>query len=204
VWIASALPWGQRLRSFCGWHPTFSDRTEVVFNACECMGFPVSVCPVPVDQRPINEYQDLKQSCFFGWSSDRPRPYLTRIITIWASSWLIVGPVAAASFDPLESPGRFSLVGVAGANFVLGLILLRLYLGWAYVCDRLLSQSVVYEETGWYDGQSWTKPAEEWAKDRLIGSYQVQPILRRLGYTLGFLFSLTLLGGGVWHLLSPN
>ena len=31
--------------------------------------------------------------------------------------------------------------------------MLRIYLGWSYVGDRLLSAAVEYEETGWYDGQ---------------------------------------------------
>lgn len=165
------------------------------------MGFLVSFCPVPVDQRPMNEYQDLKQSWFFGWSSDRLRHYLIKTSIIWGSSWLIVGPVAAASFDPLEFPVRFSLVGAAGANFLFALILIRLYLGWSYICDRLLSQTVIYEETGWYDGQSWSKPTEELAKERLIGSYQVKPTLRRLQFSLALLASLSLLGGVVWQLL---
>ncbi|MCY7277404.1 MAG: CGLD27 family protein, partial [Phormidesmis sp. CAN_BIN44] len=27
------------------------------------------VCPVPLEQRPINEYQDLKESWFFRWAT---------------------------------------------------------------------------------------------------------------------------------------
>jgi hypothetical protein len=33
------------------------------------------------------------------------------------------------------------------------MISLRLYLGWAYIGNRLFSATVEYEETGWYDGQ---------------------------------------------------
>jgi len=40
------------------------------------------------------------------------------------------------------------------------LVVLRIYLGWSYVGDRLLSAVVPYEETGWYDGQMWVKPPE--------------------------------------------
>ncbi len=165
------------------------------------MGSQVSICPVPPEQRPINEYQGLKESCFFGWSSLALKPYTLRVVGIWSCSWLIVGPVAAASFDPLESPGQFGLAAAAGANLFLALILIRLYLGWAYVCDRLLSQIVVYEETGWYDCQSWPKPSEEVAKEQLVGMYQVRPTLKRLQITLGLLAGLSAIGGMVWKLL---
>lgn len=60
----------------------------------------------------------------------------------------------------------------------------RMYLGWAYVGNRLLSATVEYEETGWYDGQIWVKTAEVLARDRLLGSFTVKPVLNRLKNTL--------------------
>ena len=48
---------------------------------------------------------------------------------------------------------EFLLSGTVGAGFVVSLAVLRIYLGWSYVGDRLLSAAVAYEETGWYDGQ---------------------------------------------------
>lgn len=59
-----------------------------------------------------------------------------------------------------------------------------MYLGWAYVGNRLLSATVEYEETGWYDGQIWVKTAEVLARDRLLGSFTVKPVLNRLKNTL--------------------
>lgn len=40
-------------------------------------------------------------------------------------------------------------VGVLGVMVVM---VLNMYNGWSYVRDRLLSATVEYEETGWYDG----------------------------------------------------
>jgi hypothetical protein len=45
--------------------------------------------------------------------------------------------------------------------------------GWSYIGGRLLSASVPYEETGWYDGQTFVKPPEVLARDRLLGTYEV-------------------------------
>lgn len=151
----------------------------------------VPVCPVPPDQLPVNEYQDLQESWFFRWSTLPSVPYITRVASLWGGAWLLAGPVAAASFSPQEFPVRFGLMASLGASLLVGLVLIRLYLGWAYVRNRLLSQIVIYEETGWYDGGAWEKPADDLNKDRLIGTYQVSPTLQRLQS------SLLVLGGGV-------
>ena len=39
---------------------------------------------------------------------------------------------------------------------------------------------IEYEETGWYDGQIFVKPAEILSRDRLIGNFQVKPAADRL------------------------
>lgn len=41
-----------------------------------------------------------------------------------------------------------------------------------------------YEETGWYDGQVYVKDPEMLARDRLLGTYTVRPIVERLRKTL--------------------
>lgn len=76
------------------------------------------------------------------------------------------------------------LAAVSTGLFVVTLAVLRMYLGWAYVGNRLLSATVEYEETGWYDGQVWVKTAEILARDRLLGSFSVKPVLNRLKNTL--------------------
>lgn len=91
------------------------------------------------------------------------------------------------SIGPESEPVRLAL-GCAGSGlFVVILAVVRMYLGWAYVGNRLLSATVEYEETGWYDGQIWVKTAEVLARDRLLGSFSVKPVLNRLKNTLVFL-----------------
>ena len=62
---------------------------------------------------------------------------------------------------------------------------MRLYLGWSYVAQRLLSAAIPYEESGWYDGQTFVKPPSVLARDRLLGAYEARPALARLRVTLG-------------------
>jgi hypothetical protein len=161
----------------------------------------VSICPVPTEQQPLNEYQELKESWFFGWGTLELQGYIMKLAWVWAIGWLVAGPVAAASFAPSRYTAQFLLCGAAGAGIFVALILLRLYLGWMYVRDRLLRETIFYEESGWYDGQTWTKPPEVLTRDRLIVSYQIQPILQRLERTFGFLVVLVFSGGLIWNFL---
>jgi hypothetical protein len=74
-------------------------------------------------------------------------------------------------------------VVVSSVTFFI-LIILRLYLAWMYIYDRLMKATVSYEESGWYDGQTWIKTPEILIQDRLTGTYEVLPILKRLANTL--------------------
>jgi Conserved in the green lineage and diatoms 27 len=145
----------------------------------------LSVCPVPSEQQPLNEYEQLKESPFFCWTTLEGFAYARKLIWVWVWGWAIAGPIAAASFPPERYPLRFALAGGGGALVFVVLLLVRLYLGWFYVRDRLNQETVFYEESGWYDGQAWPKPPEMLTRDRLIVTYQVQPILNRLKQTFG-------------------
>ncbi|MBU7584991.1 MAG: CGLD27 family protein [Nostoc sp. TH1S01] len=160
----------------------------------------VSNCPVPTDQQPLNEYEQLKTSWLFRDCTLNWREYITNIAWIWGFSWLVSGPVAAASFPPHKYAVHFILCGAAGASLGVMLVVVRMYLGWRYVRDRLYSTTVFYEESGWYDGQTWIKPQEVLARDRLIVMYEIKPILQRLQFTFAGLAGMYLIGTIVWHL----
>ena len=161
----------------------------------------VSACPVPTEQQPINEYQGLIDSWFFSWAILDLQRYIRKLTWVWIWSLPIAGPLAAASFVPGKYPGKFVLCGAAGASIFVGLTLLRLYLGWLYVRDRLAAETIFYEESGWYDGQTWTKTPEILTRDRLLVSYQVQPIMRRLKRTFALLALFFCIGSLMWVFL---
>jgi hypothetical protein len=111
---------------------------------------------------------------------------------------LLIAPIAAASFSPMKKPVFFALASGLGAMLLLALVLSRILLGWYYIRDRLQSDKVIYEESGWYDGQVWEKPPEVLTRDRLIVAYQVNPILQRLKKTAFLLVGLISLDGLIW------
>lgn len=140
---------------------------------------------VPFEQRPVNEYSSLKDGPLYSWGELTPGSFFLRLGGLWLATFTVLGaPIAAASFNPGREPLRFALAAGTGTLFLVSLIVLRIYLGWSYVGDRLLSAVIPYEESGWYDGQMWVKPPEILARDRLLGSYKVKPVIKLLKQTL--------------------
>ncbi|KAH9608735.1 hypothetical protein KSS87_019399 [Heliosperma pusillum] len=128
---------------------------------------------VPFEQRPVNEYSSLKDETLYSWAELSPGSFLIKLGGLWLTTFIVLGlPIAAASFNPSKEPLRLILAAGTGTLFLVSLIILRIYLGWSYVGDRLLSAVVPYEESGWYDGQMWVKPPE------------VKPVIKMLKQTL--------------------
>ncbi|KAK7377047.1 hypothetical protein VNO80_02467 [Phaseolus coccineus] len=147
---------------------------------------PQTDCPVPLEQQPINEYHSLSTSFPFSWAALDAIEYASRLFVTGTSFALLVGlPVAwFGSAGAQAEPFKRLLCAASSGLFAVTLAVVRMYLGWAYVGNRLLSATVEYEETGWYDGQIWVKTAEVLARDRLLGSFSVKPVLSRLKITL--------------------
>lgn len=155
---------------------------------------PPVACPVAPEQRPLEEYKQLECSWFFSWPA-QGRVSLIRPLVV---SWLVCMPfgliVASGSWSLRDHPWR---IGAAALALSLGfplLLLLRQWLGWSYVNRRLVSETVEYEESGWYDGQVWEKPLAWRQQDLLVSRHQVRPVLLRLRQ--GILWVLLLMGLG--------
>jgi hypothetical protein len=156
-------------------------------------------CPVPSEQQPVNEYQELAQSWFFRWATLSKWEFALKLTKLWILSLFICSPISAASFSPQQEILAFILSSGLGASLFVTFALIRLYLGWSYIGDRLKKTKIVYEESSWYDGQIWEKPLEFYHRDQLIFQYQVQPILTRLRKS--FILLLSLMGSGLLILL---
>lgn len=159
-------------------------------------------CPVPSEQRPLNEYEALKTSWPFRWVTFSRFAYIRKLLWSWAWGWLIAGPVTEASFPLATAPFQFFLCGALAASLLVVFMLLRLYLGWSYIRTRLEKTTIPYEESGWYDGQTWEKPDAVLTRDRLVVSYQIEPILKRLRMTGIVLIFLAAIDSFAWLVLT--
>lgn len=148
-------------------------------------GSPGVGCPVPFDQQPVNEYKSLAESDLFSWANEDVGKYGLRLLGIGAAFTVFIGwPVTSLSVNPDQELLKCGVGALCGGLLVVTMAAIRMYLGWAYVGNRLFSATVEYEETGWYDGEVWVKPPEVLARDRLLGSYSVKPVLTRVKITL--------------------
>ena len=147
-------------------------------------------CPVPKQQRPINEYVELVQSNFFNWPILNKSLYKKKISKIAILCFIFSLPLSSLFFNFSQSLSRFLIGNCIITSILLGLLMIRLLLGWAYIKQRLYKPTIFYEESGWYDGRIWVKPKNILVQDRLIRAYQVLPAIKKLKNTLILLASL--------------
>ena len=149
-----------------------------------------TICPVPPNQRPLNEFNSIRNSWIISW------PFLEKNIFYrkLTFSWLLITPVCLTisyGSDYLRN-NLFELICIsltASIAFPI-LLLLRQWLSWVYIYKRLNSENIEYEESGWYDGQTWEKPIDWRAKDLLIAQHQIKPILNHLEVIIILLISV--------------
>lgn len=156
-------------------------------------------CPVPIDQQPMNEYLNLKDSLFFFWTTKDIKSYLKYTILSAAVIYSVTLFLITNSGQPVGTLNQADIINglvymCIFGGFILSTYFTRLYLGWLYVYERLIKSSVSYEESGWYDGQIWVKTPTILIQDKLIAEYQIAPVLNRLKLTLLSFISSVILG----------
>lgn len=140
------------------------------------------LCPVPEDQKPINEYIQLKENEFLnGFTLSTPEEKKK-------VSWFLFQIFAAISFltgFQFQASGSLYFLEWLFLNFLLTssvfTVLLIIQLArWKQVELRLKKSRLFYEEASWYDGQIWEKPFSILKNDQLLSTQKIQPLLQRI------------------------
>jgi len=141
-----------------------------------------NICPVPSPQIPLNEYLYLKTSILFNWPTKAILVFIMHLVTVFLSIVFLETSIyfIQSYLNNFSIKWTILFYDILFATLVIELILIRIYLGWLYILERLLSSIVLYEESGWYDGQFWIKPVDILMQDRLVGIYQVMPIVQKI------------------------
>ena len=139
-----------------------------------------TICPVPLQQRPLNEFNSIRNSWIISWPLLEKSIFYRKLL----HSWIFITPVtfiiSYGSNYLKNNIFDLTLISLTASLMFPLLLLSRQWLSWIYIYKRLNSENIEYEESGWYDGQIWEKPIEWRAKDLLISQYQVKPILSHL------------------------
>ena len=152
-----------------------------------------SLCPVPKEQQPTNEFIELSNSKFFSW----PKSKLSLTVVLlkfWVAAFSLFLIISSGSVYFKDSISKYILLSLFSSLSVPFLISLRLYFGWNHIFKRLTSEKVEYEESGWYDGQIWIKPINLKEKESLIASKEVKPILKNVIQISSIILSFLLIG----------
>jgi len=138
-----------------------------------------SKCPVPREQQPTNEFIELSKSKIFSWPKTK-KSLILILIKFWVGAFVLFLVISSGSVYFKTSILKYILLSFFSSLSIPLLISIRLYLGWNHIFNRLISEKVEYEESGWYDGQVWEKPLVLKEKESLIASIEVKPILKNL------------------------
>ena len=150
-------------------------------------------CPVPKEQQPTNEFIELSKSKIFSWPKSK-KSFSFILLKFWLVTFIIFIVISSGSVYFESSKLKYILLSLICSLSLPFLLSIRLYLGWNHIFKRLSSEKVVYEETGWYDGQTWTKPINLKEKEALIATVEVKPILKNLIQILSLIIIFALFG----------
>ena len=151
-----------------------------------------TICPVPPNQRPLNEFNSIRNSWIISWHFLEKSIFYRKLLF----SWFFLTPISftiSYGSDYLRSNIiELSFVSFTASLLLPILLLIRQWLSWVYIYKRLNSETIEYEESGWYDGQIWERPIEWRAKDLLIAQHQIKPIINHLEMIIIFLLAVIL------------
>ncbi len=150
-------------------------------------------CPVPKNQQPTNEFIELSKSKIFSWPKSK-KSFLFILLKLWLGTFLLFIVISSGSVYFETAILKYTLLSFFCSLSLPFLLSIRLYLGWNHVFKRLTSEKVEYEESGWYDGQTWIKPPNLKEKESLIALLEVKPILKNLIQILSLILVLALFG----------
>jgi hypothetical protein len=158
------------------------------------------LCPIPEDQKPINEYISLKENNLTNWITLVRKKYLGTLFQLFLTLFLIC---LTFTFEGIESVNQLfatlqetSLFSLIMLNFLVIYVLSN----WKQVDNRFNTSRLIYEEGSWYTSEIWEKPISLIKSDKLISTQILQPILlRNLQFVSFLVFGILTLG-----LLSKN
>jgi hypothetical protein len=151
------------------------------------------LCPVPEEQKPINQYIGIKENFFTSWTTFSPTRYEKKILQLFFITFFFTCCLQVSHFQGLYYVIEWSLENMFGSSYFLSVFFLLVLYQWLEMGNRFQQARLFYEEASWYDGQMWEKPLAVIKNDNLIRSQKIQPIIQRIQKTVFQLISFTIL-----------
>lgn len=148
------------------------------------------LCPVPDNQKPINELINFQQNFFNNILILSKKTYVKKFFQIYFLGFIICGSILFLN-SGFKSFFSFFLFNFLTTNILALCIFFILFIRWSQLEDRFQNSRLFYEEGSWYDGQIWEKPLFLIKNDRLISAQKIQPIIQRISKIILILFYTT-------------
>jgi hypothetical protein len=130
-------------------------------------------CPIPEDQKPMNEYLMIKDNTITKWIIQKS--YTKNIFILFVFLFFLSRDFFFTSF-------------------LFCFFLFFFFFQYIALQTRFTQSRLVYEEGSWYDGAIWEKPFLILKNDKLVVTQKIDKYLFFLSNTLLILFLLVLLG----------
>ena len=162
------------------------------------------LCPVPEDQKPINEYINIKENDLFNWVTFSPKKYAEKIRNLFFTCFL--GSIFLIELFISNSTDLFYLffLNFLLSTFFFCLFIFLILIRWIEIKNKFNSTRLFYEEASWYDGQIWEKPFELIKNDKLLSSQKIEPIIQRVTNLLSLFLSLFLILFFIFQIIYLN
>ncbi len=151
-------------------------------------------CPVPKEQIPIEEYKELTKSWFFSLPFGHQTSLSRALLLSWLIAFPLIFTISANNLIAKKDLIKLTLNTSTISILIPIVLLLRLLLGWKYIQKRLTNKTIIYEETGWQDGNSWCKPKEWIEKDLLVAQHEVKPVIKKVIRSIKISWALIIMG----------
>jgi len=136
-------------------------------------------CPVPRDQRPF--YQYLRHKEFFSGENFRNNIFSIKELFITGLKFLLISFISFILFFLPQYLSYKNILEILSLNLIL-MFCYYLYISTNYILisKQLFKSKVLYEESTWFDINTWTKPVSTIRHERLINEYEMSPIIKKL------------------------
>ena len=137
------------------------------------------LCPIPEEQKPINEYISLKENSLTNWITLTKKEYLWTLIRGFFILFLICLTFTFEGTESITQIIETIQITSICSLICLSILLCYVIINWKQVDNRFNTSRLIYEEGSWYTSEIWEKPISLIKNDKLISTQIIQPILNR-------------------------
>jgi signal transduction histidine kinase len=148
------------------------------------------LCSIPEDQKPINDYIQIKDNFFLNWIQFSQKSYPFQLLKLFFFWFGIIGIFL---IDEFFKNFRFWIFVTTNLSFfIFFLFFCNIIFQLQTLSDRFIKARLVYEEGSWYDTEIWEKPISIIKNDKLINNQKLVPLISKIKKTFVFCFLIFL------------